>query len=778
MKKNYFLKTIGFILIIGFVSIATNGFSQSSNYLDFDGGNDYVRYSDDATLGRMDGATDYTIEAWIYPIDGVVAEYDRVMQRYYSFNIVMYDGDDNGQVEDWYFTLMDGSNHYFNTQGDATLTLDAWNHIAVINNSTDGTLKLFVNGVDVTATGGYSNLNLRPSQNGDNLYIGSSRGSTPNNSFGGYIDEVRLKNVAESIANLQTKITDTEYSSDANTAGLFHFDEGSGSSTVNEASSSNATLYNGTTWRSWDYQSGHSLPLDNRYVWNGGTDTDYATTTNWDPGVAPTSADNVIVPDVTNDPLIGASTSVSCVNMDIMTNGVLSIRGDLTVSGTLTNGAGTTGLVIKADGSGNGSLIESNGVSATVEQHLSADAWHLVSLPIASAQASVYTDIYLYEWIEADSAFTEITSTSYGLSATHGYYAYSSSSISSPTDVEFTGNLNTGDKAISWMTYNAQGYTGQDGWNLAGNPYPSGLTWDNTWSQTNLTSTVYVFDAGTTGNWITYNYTTTLGDLTNGEIPPTQGFFVKASAASPSMTIPDAARVHTSNTFYKGSEINEGVFNINISSNENTYTDNLYLGINDEATDNFDSQFDTYKLMGLENAPQLYSFDIDSKLAVNLFPEFVGSKIIPLGLRVGIPAEYTINAENLENFDAGVEVYLQDNASGEMIDLRENPVYTFYAEQGLDESRFVLHFNPEFTDIDLNSSSNDINIYAYAKTVVVNYQLQNPGDIIVYDISGRIMANGFAQQGLNETKLQVESGYYFVKVISSSTIKTQKVFLR
>ena len=233
------------LLAFSFLSISLQ--AQNQSCLDFDGNNDYVKYNDDATLGRMDGATDYTIEAWIYPKSSTVAEYDRVLQRYYSFTIVMYDGNDDGNVEDWYFQIIDDSgNHYYNTEGDATLTLDAWNHIAVINNSSDGTLKLFVDGVDVTTTGGYSNKNLRPSENNDNLYIGQKGNGA--SCFGGKIDEVRLKNIAEDPGDLQDDVSDPEYTSDSNTAGLFHFDEKSGSTTVNEASSSNATLNNGVTW--------------------------------------------------------------------------------------------------------------------------------------------------------------------------------------------------------------------------------------------------------------------------------------------------------------------------------------------------------------------------------------------------------------------------------------------------------------------------------------------------------------------------------------------------
>jgi len=98
MKKRYFLKTVSGFLLAFILFASGNLLAQNRNYLDFDGSNDYVRYNNDATLELMDGATDYTIEAWIYPISGRVANYDRVLQRYYSFNIQMYDGDNNEAV--------------------------------------------------------------------------------------------------------------------------------------------------------------------------------------------------------------------------------------------------------------------------------------------------------------------------------------------------------------------------------------------------------------------------------------------------------------------------------------------------------------------------------------------------------------------------------------------------------------------------------------------------------------------------------------------------------
>ena len=340
------------ILFIGLLLMGFSnwGFGQNQKYCGFDGSNDYIKYSDDATLGRMDGATDYTIEAWVYPIDGSVAEYDRVLDRYYSFNIQMYDQDNNGKVEDWYFVAIDGSGnkHFFNTQGDATLTLDAWNHIAVICNSTAGTLKLYVNGLDVTQSGGYSDYQLRSSHSSDNLYIGSH--GTSASFLGGYLDEVRLKNVAENPANLHFHTYDDEYTSDGNTAALFHFNEGSGTSTANEASSTNATLNGGTSWINWDAHK--ILPLS-KFTWNGGS-TDWGTSSNWSMSAVPTTGAYVVIPNVTNDPVIGASTTAVAENITIESSGQLTVSsgGSIEIAGLFTNdGTYTDNGTTKINGS-------------------------------------------------------------------------------------------------------------------------------------------------------------------------------------------------------------------------------------------------------------------------------------------------------------------------------------------------------------------------------------------------------------------------------------------
>jgi hypothetical protein len=100
-----------------------------------------------------------------------------------------------------------------------------------------------------------------------------------------------------------------------------------------------------------------------------------------------TSSSNV----ETNGTVAGILTTVSG-NLTI-SSGSLTVNpaNQLTVSGTLTNNATATGLVLKSDATGTASLIHStSAVPATVERYISNDAekWHFLSSPVAAQAIS------------------------------------------------------------------------------------------------------------------------------------------------------------------------------------------------------------------------------------------------------------------------------------------------------------------------------------------------------------------------------------------------------
>jgi len=235
MKRKLLL--LSFVLLIQ--SIA---FAQDYTLL-YDGVDSRTNYPTDTNLDMMNGATDYTIEAWFYPTDADI--HNRViLKRWYQFAITMYQNT-NKRV---YFTQYSDNGvtkTYVNSLYNV-VNLNQWNHVAIINNATDDTIKIYVNGVDVTAdsSGTATTHTAIPLEaapgNAANFYVGyGGSGTVP---FA-YIDKVRVKKTAEDIANLNaTNVSATPYTTDADTAILFNFDEGSGTSTANEATGTMATL--------------------------------------------------------------------------------------------------------------------------------------------------------------------------------------------------------------------------------------------------------------------------------------------------------------------------------------------------------------------------------------------------------------------------------------------------------------------------------------------------------------------------------------------------------
>ncbi|MCD4735051.1 MAG: T9SS type A sorting domain-containing protein, partial [Bacteroidales bacterium] len=378
-----------------------------------------------------------------------------------------------------------------------------------------------------------------------------------------------------------------------------------------------------------------------------------------------------------------------------------------------------------------------------------------------------------------------ITSTTTPLNVTQGYAAWASSGLTGNATVEFKGTLNTGNQTAS-ISYN-NGANKGDGWNLVGNPFPSAIEWNSSWTKTNVDATIYVYD-GT--QYLTWNYNLGgFGTKTDGSIPSTQGFWVKANASSPALTIPNSERLHSSQSFYKDSEINNL---ITMQVNGNGYSDVTLIGFNQLATDNFDSDFDAYKIMGVYEAPQLYSIIPDHDLAVNFMADFGSDneyKTVQLGFEVGQANTYTFNFSGLSEFYPEMSVYLEDrsassfSAQGEkLIDIRNTQQYSFTAGPQDDPERFVLHFNLKekifFEDKNLDLLSGT-QIYSYEKTVYIYAPEVESAEVFIYDLLGQLAYSGKIEGNtLNTFDLSSASGYYVVNVVCEKGNKKQKVYIR
>ncbi|MCD4736997.1 MAG: T9SS type A sorting domain-containing protein [Bacteroidales bacterium] len=457
----------------------------------------------------------------------------------------------------------------------------------------------------------------------------------------------------------------------------------------------------------------------------------------------------------------------------------ITVNGNLVLWDTLLLEASTLGMA---------SLITNGAVSgnyAKVEQHLPAqDEWHLVSSPVTSATASVYAGCYLLRWQEPDSIWNFITSQTYPLTVTQGYSVWSESGIGSPVDVVFEGLLNTGNQAPT-VTYNNGSGKG-DGWNLLGNPYSSAIEWNASWTKSNIDATMYVYN-GT--QYLTWNYNLGgFGTKTDGAIPSTQGFWIKANAASPSITIPNSERVHSAQGFYKSSGSVANILNIEVTGNG--YTDHALIGLYGGATDLFDSEYDAYKIWGINAAPQLYTVIRQDKLAVNILAAMVPDleqKTIPLNLEAGEAGIYTFNFSGLGDFDPGISIYLEDRYSSgpgiaerKLINIWNSSQYSFTAMPQDYPGRFFIHFNMKVEEHDIspgNDLAGKIMIYSFGKNVNVLVKDLDAG-VTIFDLLGqKVLSEHISSDILNQFHLNSPQGYYIVNVVTAEGLHSEKVFI-
>ncbi len=410
------------------------------------------------------------------------------------------------------------------------------------------------------------------------------------------------------------------------------------------------------------------------------------------------------------------------------------------------------------------------GIAGTVEAFIPSGAWHFASSPIQTAYSGVFTGNYLIEWSEADSTWTFIEPTNVPLNTGQGYGVWAD-----VNDVaEFKGALNYNDISPT-LTFNDNAGEGH-GWNMIGNPYPSALNWNTNWTDSNIDHTIYLYDASA-GNYKTWNRNTSSGTASNGDIPVGQGFWVKANAASPSVTIPNTERVHSNQDFYKNLDvvIEE---QLTLTVEGETYSDAMLLQFHNNATTEFDSDFDAYKITGTNEAPHLYSVQNGNKYMVNANPALSGTTnqkyhSIPVGFQALPNQVYTLSIDGMKSLPAFITVILEDMKENVVYNLdNTNQIKITYSEND-PEIRFMLHF--VFTQNDPYKEDRQSfiersllnNVFAYGQKVYVATEQQD-AIIQISNLSGQIVYSEKSNnQILQIIEPKVESGLYVVSVIGN-----------
>lgn len=444
-----------------------------------------------------------------------------------------------------------------------------------------------------------------------------------------------------------------------------------------------------------------------------------------------------------------------------------NIYGKLSVTGALTNAAGIAGLVIKSSATGTGSLIHSTaGVPATVERYISghnnvADAgWHLLGSPVAafdidgsSFDPGASDDFYA--WQESNSTWMNHKQGTPSQIVPGAGYLVSYETSGAKT---FTGALNAADQTVTVTREGAGDYAG---FNLIGNPFASAITWGNGWLLGSVGGVAYVWDEATK-DYI---------DIEAGDpIPSANGVMVYLGGeeTSQSLTIPAAARIHSSQGWYKSAG---GRIVLVANDPDRGAAKRSVIRFNESATEGFDLAWDGYYLRGF--APGFYSVSNGMNYSVNTLPSMNNTLVIPMGFEKTVSSGFSIE---LQESIPGAVVYLTDKKTGTVTNLTDNGAYHFTAAEGDDANRFTLHFGT--LGMDDPSTAAPVHIYAYGGVVYLN-GLDAKASVTITDLTGRVVmaerVNGNGLAMLNACSLP--KGVYVVTAVAGSQVVSAKVIL-
>jgi len=487
---------------------------------------------------------------------------------------------------------------------------------------------------------------------------------------------------------------------------------------------------------------------------------------------------------------VSKTTNALSTNGDISVLNNLTIRPDSWFTNTSGNTVDVTGdFLLEADPNGMASYIDNGtttvGSTTYVQQHLTYTPpfqYHLVSAPISDATINTYYDMYLYEYDEPTNDFVNLSlPTTMTMDVGKGYYVTGSDQYIGSTTVTFEtttplGALNNSDVPVTGFSTSGPD-PNFEGFLLVGNPFPCAIDWNSSvdWNRSNLSGWALILDNGAYRGWHP-----TMGSYngkTDGIIPSTQGFWVRANSLPATLTIPASQRVHSSQDFYKEGMDNEYA-TIRLQAGTDVEADETVIVFHPEGHAEFDGYYDLSKFTNPDGVPQLYTQSGEMKYAFNVLPEEYAEMIIPVYFEINTAGEYQLTAIEIENIADEMNVYLEDLKEGTVTELKSNPEYEFSYDPLDDAHRFNLHFKDSWYGIEYMAYAG-IRIYSHADRIYIQTPEQEQGEIIVYDLMGHEKLRTVAEpSGQTIITMAEPSGYYLVRVHSGSKVKTEKVFLK
>ena len=480
-------------------------------------------------------------------------------------------------------------------------------------------------------------------------------------------------------------------------------------------------------------------------VWNGTTDSDWATASNWSNGV-PTTGVAVRIESAANMPTTSSAIDVRNMIMDAGTSFITSstFAGNLSYTRNLsTDNWYTVSSPVVGETYGD-DFVTSNGIASSGDNR-------------AIAPYVTSNDSWAYMQAGAEST-TFISGKGYSVK------------LASPGAISFTGTMNVDDTSIALTTSG-------EGFNLIGNPYPSYIN-----SGSILPNSTSALDAETLWVWNQEDetYDTYVTDDAF-KIAPGQGFFVKSGGAEGSVLIAEADQSHQSTDTFQRTEAKPEIYLTLIDGSASREAKIYFI---DNTTTGFDNGYDGEMFGGVANDFAIYTHLVSNSqgkdYAIQSLPRdnYIN---IPVGVNAISGTAITIEASTT-NFPEGMNIYLEDTSDNSFTLLDAESDFTTTLGSDLNGiGRFYLHTTTGALSTNDVAANNNLSIYTSTRENLRIVGVQNgTANIQLYNILGKkVLKGSFEGNGVNDIALpRLNSGIYIVKIATEKGTINKKIIIQ
>jgi hypothetical protein len=530
------------------------------------------------------------------------------------------------------------------------------------------------------------------------------------------------------------------------------------------------------------------INVNAQITWTGSTNSDWTEESNWSTGSVPDNVtDDVVIPNVTNDPIINSANITIFGNLTLQTGATLAISNGGSLKhidlGFLSSSIVNDGSIILNSGSEfKTDFTVSGSGNFTYNRNLPNTDWYLVSSPFegqdidafisAENLATANSDVGLAPYVTATNIWNYVQT---GASGTGNFVTGKGYSVKSNSagDISFTGTLLTSNKAITLET------TGQ-GYNLIGNPYPIHIK-----SSSLLSRSSASLDSETI--WVWNDDVDTYQAKTSGtggwNVAPTQSFFVKSDGATGNVSIYESDQISVDDTFLRTDPLTK----IGLTLSDGSISRQASVYYIDGTTTGFDNGYDGPRFMAGDNNFAFYTHLVSDSEGVDydiqaLPTDNYENMIIPVGINAVAGTDITIDA-SITDFPEGINVYLEDQEDNSftLLDADSNFTTTLLSDiNGI--GRFYLHTTSDsLSSSDDILNSNNISMYMSSKENLRIVGVQNGiTNINIYNIlAKKVLKTSFEGTGVNDVKLpSLAKGIYVVRLSTDTVIINKKVIIQ